>query len=277
MARIIAVANQKGGVGKTTTSVNLASALAERGKKVLLIDVDPQGNATSGLGVDKNAIERSIYDVFLGEASLLDVIQPTSQELLTVCPANTDLVGADVELADKEGREQILKKQLAPVCYSYDFVIIDCPPTLGLMTLNSMVAADSLLVPLQCEYYALEGVSALMQTVRMARQQLNPQLALEGVVLTMYDGRTNLAKQVSEEARAFFGHSVFNTVIPRNVRLSESPSHGQPVNLYDSSSIGAEAYGLLADEVITRVAERTDSPAAQAAEEQQGSRMRGNG
>ena len=256
MGRIIAVANQKGGVGKTTTSVNLSAALAEQGQRVLLIDADPQGNATNGVGIDKNKVSLSIYDVLLGECELPKAILPTVQDRLKLCPANADLVGADVHLANVPGRELILKKQLSLVSGKFDFVLIDCPPTLGLMTLSALVAAHSILVPLQCEYYALEGISSLMQTVRLARQNLNPRLALEGVVLTMYDGRTNLAKQVSEEARSFFGHSVFDTVIPRNVRLSESPSHGKPVNLYDETSIGAEAYGLLAKEVLKRVQER---------------------
>ncbi len=261
MGRTIAIANQKGGVGKTTTSVNLASALAELDRKVLLIDIDPQGNATSGLGVDKNGLEATLYDVFLGTLSLSNIIVGTAQENLWVAAANADLVGAEVELSDTPGREMILRKQLKNLKTQFDYVFIDCPPSLGLLTINALVAADTLLVPLQCEYYALEGVSSLMQTVRLARQRLNPKLGLEGVVLTMYDGRTNLSRQVSAETREFFGHSVFDTVIPRNVRLSESPSFGQPINIYDDSSIGAEAYSMLAQELEKRVEERTsDEP-----------------
>ncbi len=256
MSRVIAVVNQKGGVGKTTTAVNLPSALATLGRKVLVIDIDPQGNATSGFGVDKHGLEATLYDVFLGVFSLSSVLIGAEQESLWVAPSNNDLVGAEVEIGAVPGRDSILRRQLEPLRDQFDYIFIDCPPSLGLLTINALVAADTILVPLQCEYYALEGISALMQTVKMARQKLNASLGLEGVVLTMYDGRTNLARQVSAEARDFFGHSVFNSVIPRNVRLSESPSFGKPIFLYDSESRGAKAYLSLAKELEKRHAER---------------------
>jgi chromosome partitioning protein len=260
MARIIAIANQKGGVGKTTTAVNLSSALALMGRKVLVVDVDPQGNATSGLGIDKNSVEATLYDVFLGACSLSSVIVNTEQSsvsaYLWVAPANNDLVGAEVELTSMPGRETILRRQLEPLRSQFDYIFIDCPPSLGQLTVNALVAADTLLVPLQCEYYALEGISALMQTVKLARQQLNPNLGLEGVVLTMFDNRTNLSRQVASEARVFFGHSVFETVVPRNVRLSESPSFGKPIFYYDNESVGAAAYHALAAELERRQEER---------------------
>ncbi|MCB0324444.1 MAG: ParA family protein [Bdellovibrionales bacterium] len=256
MGRVIAIANQKGGVGKTTTSVNLPSALALLGRKVLVVDIDPQGNATSGLGVDKHGLEATLYDVFLGLFNLSSVIVGAEQKSLWVAPANNDLVGAEVELSGTPGRDSILKNQLNTLRKQFDYIFIDCPPSLGLLTINALCAADTLLVPLQCEYYALEGISALMQTVKLARQKLNPTLGLEGVVLTMYDNRTNLARQVGNEARAFFGHSVFDTVIPRNVRLSESPSFGKPIFLYDQHSAGAQAYLELAKEIERRSAER---------------------
>ncbi len=256
MARIIAVVNQKGGVGKTTTAVNLSSALALMGRKVLVVDIDPQGNATSGLGVDKNGMEATLYDVFIGVFSLSSVIVGTEQASLWVAPANNDLVGAEVELCNMPGRELVLRNQLQPLLSQFDYVFIDCPPSLGQLTINALVAANTLLVPLQCEYYALEGISALMQTVKLARERLNPMLGLEGVVLTMFDTRTNLARQVATEARNFFGHSVFETVIPRNVRLSESPSFGKPIFFYDPESLGAGAYKALAAELENRHAER---------------------
>lgn len=262
MGRVIAIANQKGGVGKTTTSVNLSSALALMGRKVLVVDIDPQGNATSGLGVDKHGMEATLYDVFTGVFSLSSIIAGTEQEYLWVAPANNDLVGAEVELSNIPGRESILRRQLKPLRSQFDYIFIDCPPSLGQLTINALVAADTLLVPLQCEYYALEGISALMQTVKIARQQLNPLLGLEGVVLTMHDGRTKLARQVAAEARSFFGHGVFNTIVPRNVRLSESPSFGQPIFLYDKDSIGAAAYRSLASELEDRYQERELGPAA---------------
>ena len=262
MARIIAIANQKGGVGKTTTSVNLSSALAMMGRKVLVVDIDPQGNATSGFGIDKHGLEATLYDVFLGVFSLSSVIVGAEQDSLWVAPSNHDLVGAEVELSNTPGREGILRNQLEHVSSQFDYIFIDCPPSLSLLTINALVAAQSLLVPLQCEYYALEGISALMQTVKLARQELNPNLGLEGVVLTMYDGRTNLARQVCSEARSFFGHGVFNTIIPRNVRLSESPSFGKPIFLYQPESAGASAYRALAEELEERHKERQLVPSA---------------
>ena len=249
MGRVISIVNQKGGVGKTTTAVNLSSALARMGRKVLVVDIDPQGNASSGLGVDKNGLEATLYDVFLGIFSLSSIIVGTAQNSLWVAPANMDLVGAEVELSGVPGREQRLKEQLVRLRSQFDYVFLDCPPSLGLLTLNARVASDSVLVPLQCEYYALEGISALMQTITLARQELNPSLDLEGVVLTMYDGRTNLARQVGSEARKYFGNKVFDSVVPRNVRLSECPSFGQPIFLYDEQSAGAEAYSSLALEL----------------------------
>ncbi len=252
MGRVISIVNQKGGVGKTTTAVNLSSALARMNRKVLLVDIDPQGNASSGLGVDKNGLEATLYDVFVGIFSLSSIIVGTAQNSLWVAPANTDLVGAEVELVGVPGRELVLKNQLERLRSQFDYIFIDCPPSLGLLTLNALVASESVLVPLQSEYYALEGISALMQTITLARQELNPHLELEGVVLTMYDGRTNLARQVGNEARKFFGDSVFKTVVPRNIRLSECPSFGQPIFLYDEKSVGAEAYSSLALELERR-------------------------
>ncbi len=268
MGRVIAIANQKGGVGKTTTSVNLPSALALLGAKVLVIDIDSQGNATSGLGVDKHGLEATLYDVFTGVFSLSSVIVGTEQEGVWVAPANNDLVGVDIELSEKAGRETILRRELEKLKNQFDYIFIDCPPSLNLLTINALVAADRLLVPLQCEYYALEGISALMQTVKLARQNLNANLGLEGVLLTMYDSRTNLARQVGSEARAFFGHSVFDTVIPRNVRLSESPSFGKPIFLYDEESAGAKAYLALAEEMKARELERHSSEEGAVEEEE---------
>jgi chromosome partitioning protein len=252
MGRVISIVNQKGGVGKTTTAVNLSSALARIGRKVLVVDIDPQGNATSGLGVDKNGLEANLYDVFLGIFSLSSILVGTAQPSLWVAPSNSDLVGVEVELAGVPGRELRLRNQLERLRTQFDYVFLDCPPSLGLLTINALVASDAVLVPLQCEYYALEGISSLMQTIALARQQLNPNLELEGVVLTMYDSRTNLARQVGAEARKFFAESVFQVVIPRNVRLSECPSFGQPIFLYDDQSVGAEAYSSLALELEKR-------------------------
>lgn len=252
MAQVYAIVNQKGGVGKTTTTVNLASALAKSERRVLVVDVDPQGNASSGLGIDKNGLEATLYDVFVGIFNLSSIIVGTAQNSLWVAPANSDLVGAEVELSGVPGRELRLRNQLERLRTQFDYVFLDCPPSLGLLTLNALVAADSVLVPLQCEYYALEGVSSLMQTISLARKELNPDLDLEGVVLTMHDARTNLSRQVSVEARRFFGGAVFQTTIPRNVRLSESPSFGKPIFLYDEQSIGASAYLALAEELEGR-------------------------
>lgn len=252
MNNIISVANQKGGVGKTTTSVNLASCLAHMGKRVLLVDIDPQGNATSGLGIDKSSLTSSIYDVFTGTFKLSSVIVGTELPSLWVAPSNTDLVAVEIELAARAGREGVLKEQLDQVTSQFDYIFIDCPPSLGVLTVNALMASGSLLIPLQSEYYALEGISALTESYRLARERLNPDLDLEGVVLTMYDGRTNLSRQVEQEARKFFGDLVFKTVIPRNVRLSESPSFGKPILLYDPTSVGSLAYLALAEEFEKR-------------------------
>ena len=252
MGSVITVANQKGGVGKTTTAVNLATALAELERRVLLIDIDPQGNATSGLGVDKNALEANLYDVFAGTFRISSVILTSGVSSLWIAPANGDLVATELELSSRKRREFVLKEEVSRITSQFDYIFIDCPPSLGLLTLNGIVAADSILVPLQCEYYALEGISSLMETVESVRVELNPELKIEGVVLTMFDGRTNLARQVSAEAREFFGKDVFQTVIPRNIKLSESPSFGKPIMLYDPQSVGAGAYRALAAELERR-------------------------
>ena len=256
MSRAIAIANQKGGVGKTTTAVNLAASLATFGDRVLVIDVDPQGNATSGLGIDKTNLEKSLYDVFCEGESLENVICATELPTLYVAPSNTDLVAAEVELINKQGRETVLSREIEALSVGYDYIFFDCPPSLGILTINALVAADSILVPLQCEYYALEGISSLMQTVELAKEQVNPKLELEGVILTMHDGRTNLSRQVEEEARNFFAEAVFECVIPRNVRLSESPSFGRPICLYEPQSVGAGAYLAVAKELKTRRGEK---------------------
>ncbi|MCC6221514.1 MAG: ParA family protein [Deltaproteobacteria bacterium] len=253
MGKVIAIANQKGGVGKTTTSVNLSAALAEDGCKVLLIDIDPQGNTTSGLGIDKHGLAETIYDVFSNSVPLGTVIVNTALDTLWLAPSNSDLVGSEIELSGRVGRELVLKKELEQLRSRYDYIFLDCPPSLGLLTVNAFVASDSILVPLQCEYYALEGISSLLESVNLARQQLNPELGLVGVVLTMFDSRTNLSRQVEKEVREFFKTEVFDTVIPRNVRLSECPSFGQPIIIYDPLSIGAGAYQSLAREVRERV------------------------
>ena len=252
MSKIIAIANQKGGVGKTTTSVNLAACVAAAGRRVLLIDADPQGNATSGLGLDKNAIEHSVYDVFINEYGIDEVVQRTMLDTLWLVPSNIQLAGAEVELVTMMAREQVLKNALRPARDAYDYIIIDCPPSLGLLTLNALNAADTLLVPIQCEFYALEGLSQLMSTVRLVRKNLNPALDVEGVVLTMFDSRTNLSVQVVEEVRKFFRNKVYQTIIPRSVRLSEAPSFGLPVIRYAPRSSGAAAYTALANELLKR-------------------------
>lgn len=248
MAKTIAVVNQKGGVGKTTTCVNLAAALQATGKRVLVCDFDPQGNATSGLGVDKNTVSPSVYDVLIGQADPKRAIISTSWA--DILPSNKALAGATIELISLDRREFRLKDALAQVREAYDFVLIDCPPSLELLTLNGLCAADTLVVPVQCEYYALEGLSDLLTTVRLIKRSLNPSIELEGVVLTMYDGRTNLSMQVAEEVKRHFPGKVYSSVIPRNVRLSEAPSHGKPVLAYDGLSRGAEAYNALALELI---------------------------
>jgi chromosome partitioning protein len=252
VARVIAVANQKGGVGKTTTAVNLSSCLAVAEKKTLLIDCDPQANTTSGVGVDKANLESSVYDAIIGRKTMLDVIIPTDLSFLNLAPSSIALVGAEVELVNMMSREKVLAKALEPVLSLYDYIIIDCPPSLGLLTLNALTAADSVMIPIQCEYYALEGLSQLLHTIRLVQQNLNPRLDIEGVLLTMYDGRLNLSRQVAEEARKFFEGRIYSTVINRNVRLSEAPSFGKPIILYDILSTGAENYMALTKEVLSR-------------------------
>ena len=252
MGRIIAVANQKGGVGKTTTAINLSSCMAELGQKVLVVDTDPQGNTTSGLGVDKDAAELTVYQLMIGECQIRECIEHTQFERLDVIPSNVNLAGAEIDLIGIEDREYILKKALAEVREEYDFVILDCPPSLSMLTVNAMTAADTVLVPIQCEYYALEGLSQLMHTISLVQNRLNPDLEMEGVVFTMYDARTNLSLQVVENVKENLKQTVYKTIIPRNVRLAEAPSHGLPINYYDSKSAGAESYRLLAQEVIHR-------------------------
>lgn len=251
MARIIAIANQKGGVGKTTTAVNLSAALAANGKKVLLVDSDPQGNATSGSGIPRGETRKTLYDVIAGTQELKDVVLPTDIATLWVVPADKNLAGAEVELVDADNREKRLKEILDLARPYFDYILIDCPPSLGLLTLNGLTAADSLLVPIQCEYYALEGVTELFDTLARIRRGLNPNLAIEGLLLTMFDERTNLSTAVAQDLRDFYGNQVFKTVIPRNVRLAEAPSYGKPIIVYDAKSRGAESYSELAKEVIS--------------------------
>lgn len=252
MGRIIAIANQKGGVGKTTTAINLSACLAEKGQKVLAIDMDPQGNMSSGLGLDKGSIDKTIYDMILGEIDVEDVINKGTIENLDILPSNVDLSAVEIELIDEENKEFIVKNSIQKVRDNYDFVIIDCPPSLSLLTINAMTTADSVLVPIQCEYYALEGLSQLIHTIQLVQKRLNPSLEMEGVVFTMYDARTNLSLQVVENVKSNLNTTIYKTIIPRNIRLAEAPSHGLPINLYDSKSAGAESYRLLAKEVIDR-------------------------
>jgi chromosome partitioning protein len=250
LGRIIAIANQKGGVGKTTTSVNLSACLAFLGKKVLLIDIDPQGNATSGLGIRKGDLESCVYDVLINDEDIKDIVQQTGVENLYIVPATISLAGAEIELVSTISREVRLKKALQEVKNNFDFIIIDCPPSLGLLTINALTASDGLIIPVQCEYYALEGLSQLLSTVRLVQKHLNKELMIDGVLLTMLDARTNLGIQVIDEVKRYFQDKVYRSVIPRNIRLSEAPSHGKPVILYDAKSRGSELYLEFAREVI---------------------------
>lgn len=252
MGRVIAVANQKGGVGKTTTAINLSAALAEKGKKVLLIDIDPQGNATSGVGVEKNEVENTMYDLILGETTIQSCIEYTEFENLHLIPSNVDLAAAEIELIGIPDKEFIIRKEVEKIKNVYDFILIDCPPSLNLLTINAMTTADTVLVPIQCEYYALEGLSQLIHTINLVKERLNPYLDIEGIVFTMFDARTNLSLQVVENVRANVKQKVYSTIIPRNVRLAEAPSHGYPITIYDPKSAGAESYRALAEEVISR-------------------------
>jgi len=249
LGKIIAVANQKGGVGKTTTAVNLSTILAKKGKKVLLVDGDPQGNATSGLGIDKS-MEYSLYDVLINEVDIKQTLQNTCVKTLKVCPSNMNLAGAEVELVSQMSREHRLKEKLENIKAEFDFIIIDCPPSLGLITLNSFTAANSVLIPVQCEYYALEGLGQLLNTINLVKKHLNKELEIEGAVLTMYDIRTNLSNQVVKEVKKYFNDRVYKTVIPRNIKLSEAPSFGMPITIYDPRSKGAKCYEKLAKEVL---------------------------
>ena len=251
MGKIVSIANQKGGVGKTTTSINLSTVLAKRGKKVLFIDADPQGNGTSGLGVNKEQ-KFSIYDVLIEDIEVENTLQKTQVKNLDLCPSNMNLAGAEIDLIDVEDREYVLKEEVAKIRRNYDYIIMDCPPSLSMLTVNAMTAADTVLVPIQCEYYALEGLSQLIYTINLAKKKLNKNLELEGVVFTMYDSRTNLSLQVVENVKDNLKQNIYKTIIPRNIRLAEAPSYGQPINIYDTRSTGAESYRLLAQEVMER-------------------------
>lgn len=254
MALVLAIVNQKGGVGKTTTSINLSAYLALKGKKTLLIDADPQGNATSGIGLEKKELNKTIYDVLINGDEIKEVIQQTGRKNLWICPANINLVGAEIELVSLLSRETILKRAIQPVKSQYDFIIMDCPPSLGLITLNALTAADGVIVPIQSEYYALEGLTQLMDTIKIVKKHLNPALDIFGVVVTMFDVRTQLSHQVTSEIKQYFGEKLFKAIIPRNVRLSEAPSYGLTINEYDSKSKGADSYEYLAKEIIKRAA-----------------------
>ncbi len=252
MGRIIAIANQKGGVGKTTTSINLSACLSALGKKVLAIDMDPQGNMTSGLGIDKDNVEYTVYDLIIGETEIEKVICKDTLKNLDVLPTNIDLSAAEIELIGVDNKEYIIRDAVDTVKEMYDFIIIDCPPSLSMLTINAMTSADTVLVPIQCEYYALEGLSQLIHTIDLVKERLNPKLEMEGVVFTMYDARTNLSLQVVENVKENLNKAIYKTIIPRNIRLAEAPSHGLPINLYDPKSAGAESYMLLAEEVINK-------------------------
>lgn len=256
MATVLAITNQKGGVGKTTTSVNLAASLAATKRRVLLIDLDPQGNATMGSGVDKNDLEQSVYDVLVDGAAIAAIVKPAPESGFSVLPANQDLTAAEVELINEIGREFRLKEALAAVLADYDYILIDCPPSLNMLTVNALAAADGVIIPMQCEYYALEGLSALLNTVNRVKQLINPDLEIEGILRTMYDGRNSLTNHVTEDLRRHFGDQLYSTVIPRNVRLAEAPSHGLPVLYYDKQSKGALAYLALAGELLRRAAQK---------------------
>ncbi len=252
MGRIIAIANQKGGVGKSTTTINLSAALAEMGQKVLTIDGDPQGNTTSGLGLEKREVENSLYELILGQCDFESCVQDTVMENLKIIPSNVNLAAAEIELIGINNKEYILKEIIDEIKENYDFILIDCPPSLNMLTVNAMTTADTVLVPIQCEYYALEGLAELLRTIDLVQNRLNPALEIEGVVFTMYDARTNLSLQVVENVKANLKQAIYKTIIPRNVRLAEAPSHGLPINMYDPKSVGAESYRLLAEEVLHR-------------------------
>lgn len=252
MGRIIAIANQKGGVGKTTTAINLSACLAERGQKVLVIDIDPQGNTTSGLGIDKDEQENTIYELMISDLKIKDAILETEFENLNLIASNVNLSGAEIDLIGIEDREYVLKNKVKDIRDEYDYIILDCPPSLSMLTVNAMTTADTVLVPIQCEYYALEGLTQLIHTVNLVKERLNPALELEGVVFTMFDSRTNLSLQVVENVKDNLHQTIYKTIIPRNVRLAEAPSHGKPINIYDTKSAGAESYRQLAEEVMNR-------------------------
>ncbi len=252
MGKVIAIANQKGGVGKTTTTINLSASLAAKGKKVLVIDMDPQGNTTSGFGIDKNALENTVYELILGECSIQECLLKNVIENVCVIPSNVNLAAAEIELIGVEKKEYILKGEVDWIKEQFDFIVIDCPPSLSMLTVNAMTTADAVLVPIQCEYYALEGLSQLIHTVNLVRERLNPTLDIEGILFTMYDARTNLSTQVVENVKDHLTQKIYETMIPRNIRLAEAPSYGMPINLYDPKSAGAESYMALAEEIINK-------------------------